>query len=140
MNHMPHLNVFLSGQRLHMQHIENDRWSLVDSKRQRLLDVAVETRGETPRIELFVDTSSSSTHFPQTPVAQARFDAEESDEWFEEAFDWLDDFIDTLHEDLGDYVCTITTGANDVRRFQAKGYAQMTDDSQHLTKTMSRAR
>lgn len=138
MHHMPHITTFLSGRHLSIVPASDNRWRILTATHEPLLDFATHTHSGESHIELFVSTAMTSTDFPQTPGAQSMFDAEESSEWLEEAFDWLDDFTDTLHEDIGDYTCTVTTGAADVRRFEAKGYTAKNDDTHRLTKHLSR--
>ena len=118
LHHTPHTDAFLATKQLRLKADtigDGTQPQIVNAKGHRILRMLTGDEDGRPHIRFIINTTPSSTEFPQIKAARHLFSAQE-------AFDWLDALINALHQDIGDYTCSIKTGVTDTPLFESKGF------------------
>lgn len=126
----PSTRAFLEAQGLNLRAqrvgIDDEYWQITDSREYFIVDFIwygknISPTPGTQMVKFFVNSTPSSQKFPQRGPARRLFNKTD-------ALRWLDELIQVLHEDLGDYTCAIKTGATDAPYFEKRGYVRLHPD------------
>lgn len=132
----PHTDAFLAKNDLYLKpHPNNEgtHYHIVNAKGHRVLRMLTRDTDGQRHIRFIINTTPSSTEFPQTIAARRLFDAST-------ALDWFDTLMNVLQKDIGDYTCSIKTGVRDTPYFESKGFTMQHIRNRHvLTKTVTNA-
>ena len=136
-----HIEAFLAEKNLNIRlqrFAPGERYfQITNEKEYFILDFVwyAETPGDpdTPMVKFFVNTTPSSEQFPRRNPARALFHTTN-------ALLWFDTLVHVFYQDLGDYTCSIQTGATDAAYFKRKGYAPFRPERGGITHRYTVAR
>lgn len=98
-----------------------DDWSIVDPKKRPIIELEFWASSVGAKIKCRINTNKSSRHFPMTSGAKQLFNDHDL------AFAWFDALLYHLHEDIGDFSCTVVTGKTDTERFERQDFKREND-------------
>lgn len=130
----PHTDAFLAKNDLRLETHPNDprvHHLIVNAKGHRVLRLLHNHLSGRPHVRFIINTNPSSTEFPNTIAARRLFDTDA-------ALAWFDALVEALHQDLGDYTCSIRTSTRDTPYFESKGFTmQYAHNRRLLVKTIT---